>query len=500
MDRNTFFDSASEVASGNSKKIEKRPGQAIWQAVRAHLRDILTETDFIRWVADLKLIAEVDGKIVIAARDRLSYDRVVADHRHAIQRIWREHDEGRRDVRLVCWKDAEDALRAITEDPWADVVPAAALAGSGGGDDGGDNGPVVGAAPLPRPASGAPEMTFDTLVTGPSNEKAVALAQRVADGLPLGTQLFVIAGLQGTGKTHMLHALRHRAALQNSAATIVYLTAEEFLSAYTDGVKARDTSGLKKRLRAAHILLIDDLHRVSGKPGTETELFQNIREVIAQGGNVVLAADKPPGGLAGFSPRMMSELKGATTVEVELPDLAMRREIIRRLAEHIRADNPAFELDDELVDRIQAGIRGPGRELTGAVWNLFTEATFGAVKPTLDMVERIIRRMEGEIRLPSIELVKKATMKVFNISKADLESPSKARAVVYPRQIAMYLCREQTKKSLPQIGRAFGKRDHTTILYAHRKITAKLAKDTELSGDVAKVMAAIQELLASGAN
>lgn len=494
MDRNRLFDTPASVDSNTNKKISSLPGQAIWQAAREHLKEVLTTADFDRWIADLKLIAEVDGKIVIAARDRLSYDRVSADHRHILQRLWKEHDDARRDIRLVCWKEAGADLRSIVEDPWAEAEPEAAAGGAGNGSGGNDGG----ATGTPRPSSGAPEMTFGTLVAGKSNAIAVELAKRVADGQPVGTQVHLISGPQGTGKTHTLLALRTRALETNPEATVVYLTAEEFLSAYTDGVKAKDTSALKKRLRAASILLIDDLHRISGKPGTETELFQNIREVTGQGGNVVLAGDKTPGELAGFSPRMMSELKGATVVEVELPDEDMRREIIRRLASHIADAHPEFLLDEALIERIHTGIRGPGRELTGAVWNLFTEAGFGTMAPSSDMLERVIRRMEGEVRAPTIELVKKAAMKVFNVSKADLESPSKARTVVYPRQVAMYLCREQTHKSFPQIGRAFGRRDHTTVLYAHRKLTKALPKDPELTADIARVAAAILELQAAG--
>lgn len=496
MDRNRLFDTPASVDSKTNKKISGLPGQAIWQAVREHLKEVLSAADFERWIADLKLIAEVERKIVIAARDRLSYDRVSADHRHILQRIWKEHDDARRDIRLVCWKEAGADLRTIVEDPWAEAVPETAAGGAGNGTGGSDGGSTQG----PRPSSGAPEMTFATLVTGKSNAISVELAKRVADGQPVGTQVHLISGPQGTGKTHTLLALRSRALETNADATVVYLTAEEFLSAYTDGVKAKDTSALKKRLRAASILLIDDLHRISGKPGTETELFQNIREVTGQGGNVVLAGDKTPGELAGFSPRMMSELKGATVVEVALPDEDMRRDIIRRLARHIEVAHPEFVLDEALIERIHTGIRGPGRELTGAVWNLFTEAGFGSMAPTSDMLERVIRRMEGEVRAPTIELVKKAAMKVFNVSKADLESPSKARSVVYPRQIAMYLCREQTHKSFPQIGRAFGRRDHTTVLYAHRKITKDLLNDPELAADIARVAAAILELQAAGAH
>tara|TARA_R110000850_G_scaffold3916_6_gene18597 strand:+ start:657 stop:2141 length:1485 start_codon:yes stop_codon:yes gene_type:complete len=494
MDRNTLFDSEHGVEFSGTDKVNNLPGQAIWTQVREKLATVLNATDYDRWIEDLRLIAEVDGEMVIAARDPLAYDRVVAEHKRLIQRTWRELDPARRGIRLECWRNARTEIRDLVSDPWAETAvvsqPEPAIADSGDGE---------------KPtgtfnASGAPEMTFETLVVGQSNEIAVQLAQRVAAGQTVGTSTTLIYGRQGTGKTHLLMALKNRVEARDSDRIVVYLTAEEFMSAYHDGVKARDTSGLKRRLRSATLLLIDDLHRIAGKPGTETELYQNIREVTGNGGQVVLAGDEAPGDVTGFGPRMRAELKGSIAVEVGLPDADMRREILVRLAAHIEAGHPDFVLTDEMITRINAGIRGPGRELTGAIWSLYTEAGFGDRAPTLDMLDRVIRRHQGEIKVPTIELVKRATMKVFNISKSDLESPCKARAVVYPRQVAMYLCREKTGKSLPQIGHSFGKRDHTTILYAHRKVTKNIATDPELAGDIARVTEAIFELQAAGAN
>lgn len=494
MDRNTLFDSEHGVEFSGTDKINNLPGQAIWTQVREKLATVLNATDYDRWIEDLRLIAEVDGEMVIAARDPLAYDRVVAEHKRLIQRTWRELDPARRGIRLECWRNARTEIRDLVSDPWAETAvvsqPEPAIADSGDGEKptGTSN------------ASGAPEMTFETLVVGQSNEIAVQLAQRVAAGQTVGTSTTLIYGRQGTGKTHLLMALKNRVEASDSDRIVVYLTAEEFMSAYHDGVKAKDTSGLKRRLRSATLLLIDDLHRIAGKPGTETELYQNIREVTGNGGQVVLAGDEAPGDVTGFGPRMRAELKGSIAVEVGLPDADMRREILVRLAAHIEAGHPDFVLTDEMITRINAGIRGPGRELTGAIWSLYTEAGFGDRAPTLDMLDRVIRRHQGEIKVPTIELVKRATMKVFNISKSDLESPCKARAVVYPRQVAMYLCREKTGKSLPQIGHSFGKRDHTTILYAHRKVTKNIATDPELAGDIARVTEAIFELQAAGAN
>ena len=485
MDGNKLFDSKTGVDFEKMNKSKNAPGKEIWLTVKAHLATILNTADYDRWIDGLRLVAEFNGEMVIAARDPLSFDRVYGAHRHAIQRIWREHDPARRAIKLVCWRTAPAELLDIVEDPWAtaeiveDAPAQAETSGSG---------------------TGAPVMSFNTLVTGEANELAVEMAKRIASGLPVGTLTTLFYGLQGTGKTHILHALKTAAEQRGEDCHVVYLTAEEFLSSYTDGVKVKDTSALKKRLRAATILMIDDLHRISGKPGTETELFQNIREVTANGGHVVLAGDKAPGDVTGFSPRMISELKGATTVEVGAPDAGMREQIMRSLANHIEAGHPNFVVTDEMIAEFNAGIRGQAREMTGAIWNLYTEAAFGIRTPTLDMVHKIIRRTEGDVRQPSIELVKKAAMKVFEVTKADMESPSKARAVVYPRQIAMYLCRELTGKSFPQIGYSFGKRDHTTILYAHRKVAKALPENTELGAHIKAVNETILELQAAGLN
>jgi chromosomal replication initiator protein len=492
MDRNKIFDSEHSVEFSGTEKVNNLPGQAIWKQVREKLGTVLSATDYDRWIEDLRLIAEVDGEMVIAARDPLAYDRVVAEHKRLIQRTWRDLDPARRGIRLECWRNARAEIRDLVSDPWADAAPAFHQEPVIGGD---------GDKPTSAPnAFGAPEMTFETLVVGQSNEIAVQLAQRIAAGQTVGTSTTLIYGCQGTGKTHVLLALKSRVEASDSDRVVVYLTAEEFMSAYHDGVKAKDTSVLKRRLRSATLLLVDDLHRIAGKPGTETELYQNIREVTGNGGQVVLAGDEAPGDVTGFGPRMRAELKGSIAVEVGLPDADMRREILVRLATHIEAGHPSFVLPDEMITRINAGIHGPGRELTGAIWSLYTEAGFGDRAPTMDMLDRVIRRHQGEIKVPTIELVKRATMKVFNISKSDLESPCKARAVVYPRQVAMYLCREKTGKSLPQIGHSFGKRDHTTILYAHRKVTKNIATDPELAGDIARVSEAIFDLQASGAN
>jgi chromosomal replication initiator protein len=489
MNRQDKGEPISNAKSSTENKTDK-PGQTIWADVTKRLQSLLDAADYERWILDLRLIAEIDGEILIAARDRLAYDRVNVDHKRMIQRVWRGLDPKKRSIRLECWRTAGPEVRGLVDDPWQKLDGAQAN----------DNVTLLSDAKAsqsaPAPVSSAPEFSFDTLVVGPSNDIAQRVAQRIASGQQTGTPMTLIYGRQGTGKTHLLHALRNECKLRTPDREVVYLTAEEFMSAYHEGVKAKDTTDLKRRLRAASILLVDDLHRISGKPGTETELFQNLREVINHGGVVVLVADDAPGDIKGFSPRMRSELKGAAAVEIGLPDGEMRRAIVERLADHILQGAPDFVVSPAMVSRIVAGIRGPGRELCGAVWSLYTEARFGEITPTDEMLERIIRRHEGEQREPSIDQVKRAAMKVFSISKTDIESPCKAQAVVYPRQIAMYLCRKLTRKSYPQIAHSFGKRDHTTVLYAYRKLLKKIETDADIARDVDAVSMAVMDLQA----
>ncbi|MDP1554488.1 MAG: chromosomal replication initiator protein DnaA [Hyphomonas sp.] len=454
-------------------------GQRVWEDVQAVLESRLPREEFDRWIAELRLVAEVEGEMLLAAKDPVALDRVNTRHKREIERLWTGMDPLVRTIKLICWRTAPAELRDLIGDPWA-VMPE-------------DEQADFAEAP-----TGGPAMTFENLVIGPSNKTASEVAKRIAAGLPAGTPITLIYGPQGTGKTHIVMSLKNDVAKRDPKRKVVYLTAEEFMSAYLDGVKARDTSGLKRRLRMAAILIVDDLHRIAGKPGTENELYQNIREVTGNGGQVVLVGDAAPGETVGFGKRLVGELKGATAVEIGLPDAAMRREILQRLATHITAGHPEFQLGDDMIQKLNAGIRGPGRELTGAVWSLFTEANFGEETPTMDMLERVIRRHSGEQREPTIDVIKKATLKIFPIARADLEGPSKMQAFVYPRQVAMYLCRTMTRKSFPQIGRAFGKRDHTTVLYAFRRIEKALPADPRMADDIARVEAVILDLLDAG--
>ena len=442
-------------------------GPALWRNTLNDFRMQHGEDAYQKWIAPLRFIAVVNDEPVVAAPGKLSFDRVQRRYLNDLQQCWDLSDTHKRGLKLVDWKRASKDLRALVENPWA--APARTEDSD----------------------SDSPEFTFESLVVGESNAKALACLERIAEGPSLGAPVHFIYGLQGVGKTHLLRALE--GALKSSL-RITYMTAEEFMSAYIEGAKARDTAALKARLRNCDLLLIDDLQWIKDKKGTDEAFFANLRAVTGQGGRVVLTADEAPGDMRGLSRRMQNELKGAASIEIQMPDDDMRAEIVRRKAALIRKSDPNFVLTEEMVTHIVCRVRGPGRELCGVLWSLQTESCFGKERITMEMLNTVIRRQEGDQRPLTIELIKRATAETFGVTKTNLESASKAQAYVRPRQIAMYLCRTMTEKSYPQIARKFGDRDHSTVLYSFRKVHKKKETDMDLARDIERLEQAIYQL------
>lgn len=464
-------------------------GPEVWERVCARLKAEMNNTaEYEQWIDTLRFIAEVDGSVLIVARTQFAFDRVHSDYKRDIQRAWKALDPKARSVRLECWSTASSDIRTFFDDPWATprkhvskpktaLVPAADLAGN-------LMGPLV--------------MRFDTLVTGASNAVAAKVAQSIAAGRNhMPASVIVINGLQGVGKTHIMKALE--AALEEAdARSVAYISAEEFYVAYVEGATNGDTRALKARVRQADVVLFDDLQTIAGKKGTNTELSGTIRTVSERGGVVVLTADRAPSDMQGLSDGVMTVLKGAACIEIAMPDDAMRAQIVRERADMLAEVSPGFVIDEAMCAEIVARVDGPGRDLCGAVISLYTETGLGEVAPTLDMLDRVLSR-QHKPKPVTLDMVKRAVCKAFDMTRADLEGERKFQRFVRARQVGMYLAREMTEKSYPQIGISFGKRHHTTALYAWRKINKATPSNADLLAEVTRVKQIIAHLR-SGAN
>lgn len=451
------------------------PGaRELWTSVLDRVRGDVTAEAYEKWLAAIRFIAEVDNDIVIAANDRLTFDRVTAEYLRDIRGAWQKQDAKKRRLKFQLWDDLKPEIREMVGNPW--------------------QAPVV---RLQKPVSGQ-VMTFETLVVGESNRRAFGLAKRLASGEPIPAGVVVIYGQPGTGKTHMLKSIQTEAGKSADDRRIAYLSAEEFMTRFVEGARAGDTAALQAFVKQNELLMIDDLHWIAGKAKTDKAFFGALRAVTSEGGHVIITADTAPGDMVGLSKELTSEIRGAATVEVACPDQDMRKEIVRRHAALIAASTPNFVLTEAMVDRIVSGIRGPGRELCGVLWSLQLETGYGEYAPTPEMLETVIRRIAGEPRTPSLDDIKRACMDAFSVSRTDIESSSKVRTICYPRQIAMYLSRTMTQKSYPQIAAAYKKKDHTTVLHAYRKVTKALKNsDADMIADIERTRTFVFERLAA---
>ena len=406
-------------------------------------------------------------------------------YKRNIEKAWLGLDPKERAVRLACWTSLSGDIKALIDNPWEDHAAPAKLT-------------------LVKPQkveagntlTGPGIMRFDTLVTGASNTVAATVARSIAaQRQQVPASVIVINGLQGVGKTHLLKAVEAELAA-DADQTVAYISAEEFLVAYVNGAKSGDTSALKAQVREADIVLFDDLQNIAGKKGTNDELSATLRTVSGRGGVVVLTSDRAPADLEGLSTGVMTVLKGAACIEIASPDAAMRLEIVRQRASMLAGSSPTFKMSDEMCAEIVARVHGPGRDLCGAVISLYTETGLGAVAPTMEMLERVLSRQQKPKQV-TMDMIRRSVCKAFDMSRGDLVGERKFQRYVRARQVGMYLARELTDKSFPQIGIAFGNRHHTTALYAWRKMTKNAAERTDLKADIERVKQLIMHMQSS---
>ncbi|MEM6534488.1 MAG: DnaA/Hda family protein [Pseudomonadota bacterium] len=458
------------------------PGaRSLWTQVLEEAKTHTSSEAVANWLKPLRVIAELNGAILVSAQDQYTLDRAEQEYERLLQTLWNDADPKQRRLKFQLWSRIDRAVREMVGDPWTEPDVAAVEAQQ---------------VDIGTPAARDDCMRFDTLVVGESNKRAVTLAKRIASGGAIQAGVVVIYGQPGTGKTHILKSILAETLRRGDKRRITYISAEEFMTRFVAGARAGDTEDLQAFVKQNELLMIDDLHWIAGKEKTDTAFFGALRKVTSEGGRVIITADAAPGDMVGLSKELTSEIRGAAAVEVGQPDNEMRKAIVRRHADLIAQTNKDFELTDSMVDRIVCGVHGPGRELCGVLWSLELETGFGEFAPTDEMLDTVIRRIAGEPRIPSLDDIKRACMDLFGVSKSDIESASKVRTICHPRQIGMYLSRVMTEKSYPQIAHAYKKKDHTTVLHAYRKITREMKKgDVDMIADIERARQCVFERL-----
>ncbi len=486
----------ASAGGGASRSIEQgpanRPSQtidregdqipAIWATVRASLRRRLGDVKFDSWLAALDLVAEVNGEILLAAASEHERSRIEADFGHIIQQAWEAADRNARRVRI-------EARERISVDVLALARVAAAAAAADAALEADIEAEEIDVLP-PVEITGEDAQTLDNFMVGDSNRIAFGLARRLAIGASVSAHVVTIVGPHGVGKTHLMRGIEAALRATRGEGSVLYMSAEDFLHAFIDGVKRKDTSDLRTMFRRAKVVLLDDFQFICAKPGTLVEFFSHLRAIVANGGVVVLAADQTPALIDQLDERMRDEIHGGVIAQMELPERNLRREILRAHADAVSASASAidaeFQLTEEWIDLLADRLPASGRALCGAVRNVYCGTVLAGKPVDKAAVEKSIQLQMGgaPARAPRIDTIKDVTAKAYGVTKIELESPCRKRQYALPRQYAMYLSRQLTKCSYPQIGRLFGDRDHTTVLFAYRKIAAMVASNESVADEL----------------
>ena len=459
---------------GYANMATQSPVGALWGKACQALRRELGDDTFGSWLAQASLREGPGGSLVLVTPTGTARDWIRRNAWRRIGELWAQNDpQGRRlDLKSKMEFDAGG-------EPIAEVIEIAAPVST--------DMPAVAPVSAPSRTAGLQErFTFETFVPGPANEFAHAVARRVASWSDGHFNPVVFHGPYGFGKTHLLNALAWEAMKTAPDKKVVYLTAERFLSTFVRAVMDRQTAAFKEELRAADLLLIDDVHFVGGKQSTQEELFHTLTALMEDGRRVVFSADRPPSALTEIDARLRSHLSAGLVCGIEPADRALRLGILERKLDHLgRQQGFAGKARSDVLQFLADRFTDSVRELEGALNTLVARIGDGMGRLTLDEAQAILRpHLRGAEKRITIDDIQKATSEHFGLKQADLISERRNRSIARPRQAAMWLAKQLTTRSLPDIGRRFGGRDHTTVLHAVRRIEALRAEDQVLARDL----------------
>ncbi len=330
-----------------------------------------------------------------------------------------------------------------------------------------------------------PNNTFDTFVVGKPNELAHAAARRVGEGGQVTFNPLFLYGGVGLGKTHLMHAIAWELQSRNPDARVLYLSAERFMYRFVQALREKDMLGFKSMFRSVDVLMIDDVKFIAGKDSTQEEFFHTFNALIEQKKQIVLSADTAPGDIDGLERRIVSRLNSGLVVDIHPTSYELRLGILQRKMELFAQQFPGAEIGEGVVEFLAHRITSNVRELEGALTRLYAHSSFLGREVDVDMAQEYLRDMlKSAERKASIDDIQRKVADHYHIRLSDLVGPRRNRVFARPRQVAMYLAKELTERSLPEIARKFGGRDHTTIMHGIRKIEQLSGSDSAIAEDL----------------
>jgi chromosomal replication initiator protein len=443
-----------------------------WDRIAARLRDEVGDAAWRSWLRPVAVRSLQDGTVRLALPTRFMRDWVATHYGERLRTLWAGEEPSVRDVELVV--DSARAPAAVT-----DAAPAALPAAAA------PHRPAAAApcAPAESDELGAqldPRYTFRNFVVGKPNEFAHAAARRVAEASQVSFNPLFLYGGVGLGKTHLMHAIAWHIREHDPSRRVLYLSAEKFMYRFIRALRSQDTMSFKEQFRSVDVLMVDDVQFIAGKDATQEEFFHTFNALVDQGRQIVISADKSPSDLEGMEDRLRSRLNSGLVADLHATTYELRLGILESKAEQMGVPVPP-KVMEFLAHKIASNVR----ELEGALNRVVAHSQLIGRAITLESSQEVLHDLlRASDRRITIEEIQKRVAEHFNIQLAEMGSARRSRQVARPRQVAMYLAKQLTSRSLPEIGRKFGGRDHTTVMHAVKKVEELRASDQNFSEDV----------------
>jgi len=460
------------------------PAVDVWEKVKGRLRAEHGEATFRSWFKALDFIGIREGQAMITVPTRFMREWVVTHFQEDIRQFLQKENPAIRSVDIfvkpAAFKTPQsaDVVTPSLRQPANETAPVQSLPKK----------------PVAEPVSNAhaledlcqatldPRFTFENFIVGKPNELAHAAARRVAETnevTPGCNPLFIYGGV-GLGKTHLMHAIAWHIRQNTPQRKVLYLSAEKFMYEFIRSLREKNTISFKEQFRSVDVLMVDDVQFISGKDSTQEEFFHTFNALVDQNKQVVISGDRSPSDLDGIEERMRSRLGWGLVADVHSTSYELRMGILQAKVDSLPIDVPQNVLEF-LAHKITSNVR----ELEGALNRVVAHATLVGQDLTLETTHQVLRDLvRANDRRVTVEDIQKKVAEHFNIKVSDMFSARRSRVVARPRQIAMFLAKKLTTHSLPEIGRKFGGKDHTTVMHAVRRVEELTASDSSVAEDV----------------
>jgi chromosomal replication initiator protein len=456
----------------------------IWDQILSRVETKVNRHSFYTWFKPTSFVSADSVAVTIRVPNGLFKDWLTKHYSGVISEALGEVRKANLAVKFVAESPAEATAMPFTIDeaatfddgpgadiaPGTDVTPLADVAGA----------PDAPGAATPGPAGLNPRYTFDTFIVGSSNQFAHAACRAVAEAPSCSYNPLFIYGGVGLGKTHLMHAVGQYVLRHDRDTKLTYISSERFMNEMINAVRYDRVIDFRERYRTVDVLLVDDIQFLAGKEGTQTEFFHTFNALYDSQKQIVLSSDCPPHEIPSLEERLRSRFEWGLIADIQSPDLETKIAILKK-----KAETEAVPLPDDVAIYIAGKIKSNIRELEGSLIRLIAYASLTGQLISLPLAQEVLKNIiDHDVKAVTIEIIQKFVAEHFNLRMTELKSRNNSKSIAMPRQIAMYLCKSLTHASLPEIGRSFGGKHHSTVIHSIRKVEDLRKRDPDFNSQI----------------